>query len=89
MSEAPTHRPTSSVVEHPDGPSADGWITLHDAHGTPHQVPLRPDGAYIKRLQQGAARRDAARPLEQLLDELSAATGALDELERAFAHRRR
>lgn len=64
-------------------------MVVHDAAGATHRVPLRPDGAYLKRLERGAARRDAARPLEELLDELQAATTALDELERAFAKRRR
>lgn len=70
------------------GPPMAEWVAVRDAAGREHRVPLRPDGAYIEALRRGAERRDARRPLEELLDELTVATTELDELRRAFAPRR-
>lgn len=34
------------------------WIVVRDDRGREHRVPLRPDGAYITALREGATRRD-------------------------------
>lgn len=78
---------TRGVDSSPSDP--DGYLVVHDATGREHHVPLRPDGAYLQALERRGAQRDAARPLQELFDELTVATGDLAELERAFAHRRR
>lgn len=62
-------------------------ITVYDTAGRAHEVPLRPDGAYLQALERDTARRDAARPAEELLDELSAWTRSLHELQRGFTQR--
>lgn len=64
-------------------------MTVHDAAGRAHQVPLRPDGAYLDQLERDTARRDASRPAEELLDELSAWTRSLHELQRGLTQRPR
>ena len=85
---------TSSTVSAPrppadDAPGGQAWITVHDAAGRAYQVPLRPDAAYLEQLERDAARRDASRPAEELIDELSAWTRSLHELQRGFAQRPR
>ncbi len=59
-------------------------VAVYDSAGRAHLVPYRPDGAYLDALRDGAAARDARRPLDEILDEIGVAGGQLDELERAF-----
>ncbi len=67
---------------------SDGFVTVYDTQGAAHQVPLRPDGAYLQALERSGAQRDARRPVGDLFDELTVVARDLAELERTFRHRR-
>lgn len=65
------------------------YLELEGPDGRVHRIPTRPDGEYLLALERDTARRDAARPAEELLDEISSWTRALHDLDQSFARGRR
>lgn len=58
-----------------------GYLELEGPDERVHQIPTRPDGEYLFELERETARRDAARPAEELLEEISSRTSALHDLD--------
>lgn len=62
----------------------DPVVIIYDALGNAHEVPSRLSGEDRLELDRATARRNALRPLEQLLDELQGAAEDLLELQRGM-----